>query len=205
MGGRVIPFFTSKGTNTDKVQPIQALEYLALVPLLLLAIFTWFPSLSVISGVLAILAGTANLIRVIRWKPALTLPVPLLWSLHLSYILLSSGLLFYALALFIPSINATTMIHLTAIAGFGGVILAMISRVSLGHTGHPLIPSKWMNIAFIATAISGVVRVVFPILMPQLIIMTYWISILFWCVAFILFVLLYAKMLLSPRLDKRPG
>jgi uncharacterized protein involved in response to NO len=205
MGGRVIPFFTSKGTGTEKVQPIQALEYLALTPLLLLAILTWFPNLSIISGALALLAGSANLMRVIRWKPILTLPVPLLWSLHLSYLLLSSGLLFYALALFIPTINATTMIHLTAISGFGGVILAMISRVSLGHTGHPLIPSKWMNIAFIATAISGGVRVIFPLLMPNLILMAYWISILFWCSAFTMFVLFYAKMLLSARLDNRPG
>ncbi|WP_022940300.1 NnrS family protein [Psychromonas hadalis] len=205
MGGRVIPFFTSKGTGTEKVQAIQALEYLALVPLLLLAIFTWFPSLSIVSGLLALLAGVANLIRVIRWKPVLTLPVPLLWSLHLSYLLLSTGLLFYALALFVPSFNATTMIHLTAISGFGGVILAMISRVSLGHTGRPLIASKWMSIAFAATALSGLVRMIFPFLMPDLILMAYWISILFWCCAFSLFVLFYAKMLLSARLDKRPG
>jgi len=205
MGGRVIPFFTSKGTGTEKVQPIQFLEYLSLVPLLLLAILTWFPSLSAISGTLALLAGITNLIRVIRWKPVLTLPVPLLWSLHLSYMLLSSGLLFYALALFVPSFNATTMIHLTAIGGIGGIILAMISRVSLGHTGRPLVPSKWMSIAFIATAVSGLVRLIFPFLMPELILMAYWISILFWCCAFGLFIIFYAKMLLSARLDKRPG
>ncbi len=171
----------------------------------MLAIFTWFPNLAVISGVLSLIAGIANLIRVLRWKPLLTLSVSLLWSLHLSYLLLSSGLLFYALALFIPSLNATTMIHLTAIAGFGGVILAMISRVSLGHTGRPLIPSKWMSLAFIATAISGLIRTIFPFMMPEQILMAYWISILFWCSAFTLFVLFYAKMLLSARLDKRPG
>lgn len=205
MGGRVIPFFTSKGTATEKVQAIKTLEYLALIPLLLLAVLTWFPDLAVISATLALLTGGANLIRVIRWKPQITLPVPLLWSLHLSYLLLSTGLLFYALALFIPSFNATTMIHLTAISGFGGVILAMISRVSLGHTGRPLIPSKWMNLAFIATAISGLVRMIFPLLMPHLLLMAYWTSILFWCCAFTLFVIFYAKMLLSARLDKRPG
>ncbi len=205
MGGRVIPFFTSKGTGTEKVQPIQILEYLALIPLLLLAVFTWFPSLSAISGVLALFAGAANLIRVIRWKPMLTLPVPLLWSLHLSYLLLSIGLLLYALALFVPSFNATTMIHLTAISGFGGIILAMISRVSLGHTGRSLIAPKWMNIAFIATVICGLSRVILPFVIPDLIIMAYWVSILLWCSAFILFVLFYAKMLLSARLDKRPG
>ncbi|MEI6896474.1 MAG: NnrS family protein [Psychromonas sp.] len=205
MGGRVIPFFTAKGTATEKIQALQWLEYLALIPLLLLAILVWFPSLSVISAGLALLAGSANLIRVIRWKPQITLAVPLLWSLHLSYMLLATGLLFYALALFIPGFNATTMIHLTAVGGFGGMILAMISRVSLGHTGRMLAPSKWMSCAFMATAISGLVRVTFPFLMPDSILMAYWISILFWCCAFILFILFYAKMLLSARIDKRPG
>ncbi|PKF62863.1 hypothetical protein CW745_05430 [Psychromonas sp. psych-6C06] len=205
MGGRVLPFFTAKGTGTEKVLPLVALEYVSLAPLLLLAALTWFPNMAVVSALLAGLAGIANLIRVIRWKPTITLPVALLWSLHLGYILLSIGLILYATSFFIPSFNPTTMIHLTAIGGFGGVILAMISRVSLGHTGRPLIPSKWMSIAFIATAISGLVRVIFPFLMPDLLLMAYWISILFWCAAFTLFVLCYAKMLLSARLDNRPG
>ena len=205
MGGRVIPFFTSKGTNTDKVQPLKVLEYLSLAPLLLLAVLIWFPTLSFISASLALLAGVANSLRVIRWKPLITLPVALLWSLHLSYLLLSLGLIFYAVALFIPTFNAVSMIHLTAIAGFGGVILAMISRVSLGHTGRPLVASKWMNIAFICTAISGLARLLLPVFMPDIVLMAYWFSILFWCCAFTLFVLLYAKMLLSARLDNRPG
>ena len=205
MGGRVIPFFTSKGTGTEKIQPISYLENLALAPLLLLAIFTWLANFTTFSATLALIAGIANLIRIIRWKPLITQPVPLLWSLHLSYLLLSLGLIFYAFALFIPAINTTSMIHLAAIAGIGGVILAMISRVSLGHTGRSLNPSKWMNVAFLATAISGVVRVIFPYLMPDLILMAYWISVLFWCCAFSLFILLYAKMLLSARVDKRPG
>ena len=205
MGGRVIPFFTCKGTNTDKVQPISALEYTALIPILLLAILTWFPETNEISAVLAIIAGVANTIRVIRWKPILTLPVPLLWSLHLSYLLLSTGLLFYALALVIPAFNAITMIHLTAIGGFSGIILAMISRVSLGHTGRSLKPSKWMSVAFILIAISALVRTFLPMLIPNLPLMTYWISILCWSIAFILFILCYAKMLVSARLDNRPG
>ena len=205
MGGRVIPFFTSKGTNTDKVQPISILEYSALIPILLLAILAWFPSLKDVSAVMAIIAGIANMLRVIRWRPIITLPVPLLWSLHLSYLLLSSGLLFYALALFFPTVNAITMIHLTAIGGFAGVILAMISRVSLGHTGRTLKPSKWMSVAFVLIALSAISRTFLPMLMPSVPLMPYWISILCWCLAFGLFVVFYAKMLVTARLDKRPG
>jgi len=205
MGGRVIPFFTAKGTKTEKATLVLSLEYLSLAPLLILAILVWFPSLAAYSVPMSLLAGLANLVRLLRWKPMITLPVPLLWSLHLSYFLLSIGLIFYAVGLIMPNINSTSMIHLSAIGGIGGIILAMISRVSLGHTGRNLAPSRFMNIAFAATAISAVVRVSFPYLMPHAPLMSYAISAVFWCFAFILFVLFYAKMLLSARLDKRPG
>ncbi|WP_354624152.1 NnrS family protein [Psychromonas sp. MME2] len=205
MGGRVIPFFTSKGTDSEKVQPIKVLEYCALLPLLLLAFTVFFTPLNIFSGYLALLAGISNSIRLIRWRPQITLPVPLLWSLHLSYLLLAIGLILYSMALFIPAINAITMIHLSAIGGIGGVILAMISRVSLGHTGRPLISEKWMNIAFASTAISGLIRLIYPYIQPNSPIMGYWLSIIFWCTAFVLFVICYAKMLLSARIDQRPG
>lgn len=205
MGGRVIPFFTAKGTTTDKATPLTWLEYGTLLPLPLLALLMWFPSIQYCLPWLALTAGTANLIRVLRWRPLITLPVPLLWSLHLSYLLLAIGILLYGMALLFPQFNATSMIHLSAIGGFGGIILAMISRVSLGHTGRPLITSTWMSIAFASTALSALLRAVLPSLMPQLTLDAYWLSIFFWCSAFTLFVLCYAKMLLSARLDNRPG
>ncbi|AGH81968.1 NnrS family protein [Psychromonas sp. CNPT3] len=205
MGGRVIPFFTSKGTSTQKVQSNRYIEYLSLFPLLALALLTWFPEYQAVSAYLALITGIANLCRVLRWRPLITLPVALLWSLHFSYLLLSSGLIFYSLALFMPQFNATGMMHLTAIAGFGGIILAMISRVSLGHTGRPLRPSKWMSIAFVSILLAGVIRAFLPLFYPQFTLMSYWLSISLWVGAFGLFILFYAKMLLQARLDKRPG
>jgi uncharacterized protein involved in response to NO len=205
MGGRVIPFFTAKGTNTEKTASILILEYLSLAPLLFLAVLTWFPSINVLSAPLALLAGSANLLRLCRWKPLITFPVPLLWSLHLSYFLLSIGLILYGLSLFFPSVNSTSMIHLAVIGGAGGIILSMISRVSLGHTGRSLNTVKWMNIAFIATALSAIARVILPYLMPHNPMLTYTISGLLWVSAFTLFVIFYARILLSPRLDNRPG
>jgi uncharacterized protein involved in response to NO len=205
MGGRVIPFFTAKGTHTEKTKAILTLEYLSLAPLLMLAVVTWFPSLSFFLSPLAVLAGSANLIRLCRWNPLITFQVPLLWSLHLSYFLLSIGLIFYGLSLMFPLINSTSMIHLSAIGGVGGIILSMISRVSLGHTGRSLMTVKWMSIAFMATAMSAITRVAVPYLLPQSVMLTYMISGLLWISAFTLFVIFYAKILLSPRIDNRPG
>ncbi|MCK5819925.1 MAG: NnrS family protein [Psychromonas sp.] len=151
------------------------------------------------SGVIALIGGCANIFSLLRWKPMTTLSVALLWSLHLSYLLLSFGLIVYEIALFVPVFNAITMINLTAIGGISGVILAMISRVSLGHTGRRLTTSKWMILAFVTLPCAAVVRVLFATLMPHLLLMTYWIT------GFILFILFYAKMLVTPRIDKKTG
>ncbi|MEL0661174.1 NnrS family protein, partial [Psychromonas arctica] len=66
-------------------------------------------------------------------------------------------------------------------------------------------PSKWMNIAFIATALSALGRGFLAYFLPVLPLMAYALSALFWCSAFILFIIFIAKMLVSARLDKRPG
>ena len=50
------------------------------------------------------------------------------------------------------------MIHVLAIGAIGGLILAMITRVTMGHTGHNIYegPSMWH--AFLAILIAALVR-----------------------------------------------
>ncbi|MCK5663255.1 MAG: NnrS family protein, partial [Thiotrichaceae bacterium] len=204
MGGRVIPFFTAKGTQSTKVNAIKFLDYAALMPLPLIAISFWLPFADTIIPIFAIISGAANMLRGLRWKILTTFKVPLLWSLHLSYLMLSLGVLLYGISFFVIQLNPTSMLHLTAISGIGGIILTMISRVSLGHTGHALTPSKWMSVAFILMILSGVVRTVSSYSSANIMVF-YWISISLWTAAFILFLLLYSKILMSARKDKRLG
>src|SRR5690606_35734062 len=92
--------------------------------------------------------------------------------------------------------------HLLAIGGMGGMILAMISRVSLGHTGRPLQPAAAMSLAFILINLAVPLRVWLTIPMP---LTGYWLAALCWASAFALFVWHYTPILLAPRPDGRPG
>ena len=85
--------------------------------------------------------------------------------------------------------------HSLAVGGIGGLILAMIARVSLGHTGRALQPSKVIVAGFVLVLIAGVARV----LLVPFSGLGLGVSALLWCTAFGLFLLGYSGILLKPR------
>lgn len=209
MAGRVVPMFTANGTQTSKVIPLPWLEKATTISLgaitlglLLNPIFT-LPN--AVYGTLFIFAALCQLIRLIRLKPWITLTVPLLWSIHFSLSFICFGLLSIGVSYLVPQMGASHVWHLLTIGGMGGLVLAMISRVSLGHTGRMLTPPKSMSLAFASISIATLVRVFGPIIMPQAYFAVLIVSIAFWLLAFGLFVLHYGPMLAKPRTDGRPG
>jgi len=87
----------------------------------------------------------------------------------------------------------------------GGLILAMISRVSLGHTGRPLSPPKAMTFAYIFIVLAALIRSLGPWILPEKTMLFIDISGTFWLFAFGIFVVTYGPMLMSERKDGRPG
>jgi len=209
MTGRVVPMFTANGTQTSKASPLPWLDKLtngalALVTILLLL----HPIIGINSfyiGIILIFAGVFQAIRWLRWRPWITLGVPLLWSLHLSIKALAFGLILLGLSYLIPDIPTNHVWHLITIGGIGGVILAMISRVSLGHTGRTLQAPKLMSFAFGAMVLASLVRSFGPWGFPEKTMIFIDISGFLWMISFGLFVVFYGPMLLKVRTDGRPG
>src|SRR5690606_39988547 len=130
------------------------------------------------------LLGLGHIVRLLRWHHPQLWTVPLLWSLHLSYAWLALALIAMALwhdGWFGGFSQAT---HLLAIGGMAGMILAMISRVSLGHTGRPLQPARAMSMAFILINMAVPLRVWLSIALPQTV---FWLASVCWVAAFGLF------------------
>lgn len=208
MGGRVIPMFTANGTGTSKVAPVKWLDQLSLLSLILIVAssiygFNDLPNqwLSPLFGV----AAMANSVRFYRWGFWRCGKVPLLWSLHIAYAFLPIGL-FVALLYFNGfDVNYSTTLHFFSVGAIGGMVLSMISRVSLGHVGLPLSPPKMMSIAFLSIITAVILRALVPTLMPWL---TQWAvssAGVFWVSAYGLFCWCYGPMLWSARVDGRPG
>ncbi|MGE8175792.1 NnrS family protein [Pseudomonas fluorescens] len=198
IGGRVIPFFIQRGLNRPQgaiAQPLQT-KVLLIASLLVVMIGAGFndtprPWLAA----LFVLISGLHLIRLWRWYDNGIWRVPLLWSLYLAY----AWLLIAALAMalwqlgMMPQQSLAT--HSLAVGGVGGLVLAMIARVSLGHTGRLLQPPKAVVLGFGLVLLAGVCRVfIVPFSAHGLAI-----SALFWCAAFALFLLRYTRILLGPR------
>ena len=209
MVGRVGPMFTANGTQTAKVANIPWLDKatngsLAVITFYLLLHPLYSINHQVLGG-LFIIAAIFQSIRITRWRPWITVKVPLLWSLHLAVVFIAVGLFSIGYSYFSPELSSSHLWHVLTIGGMGGLILAMIARVSLGHTGRPLQPPKTMAIAFLLIFIAAIVRSFLPLIMPEKIMTIYQASAGLWYLSFCIFIFHYAPMLSKGRLDGRPG
>ncbi|MGL1958566.1 MAG: NnrS family protein [Colwellia sp.] len=209
MAGRVTPMFTANGTKTTKATPLPWLDKLANGSLAVAMFSLLFQPLigfsAIFFGILLIIAGFFQTMRWLRWRPWITLSLPLLWSIHLSIKFIASGLIILGLSYLIVDIPSNHVWHILTVGGMGGLILAMISRVSLGHTGRPLTPPKAMTFAYVLITLSALVRAFGPWLLPEKTLVFIDISGTFWLLAFAIFVVTYAPMLMRARKDGRPG
>lgn len=204
MGCRVIPFFTARRLNFDKPEPLFWLEWLANLPLLALFVLSFFPLLhGPVTTALMLAAGLSQLFRWLCWRPWQTCREPLLWSLHASYACIPASLLVRGLTN--DKWVDHSMIHLFAVGALSGLILSMIARVTMGHTGRMIYHGPNMSLAFGALLLAALIRSIAVAGYPQFTLLWVNISALLWAVAFALFVRRFGGMLIRPRVDGHPG
>nr|WP_297460404.1 NnrS family protein [uncultured Halomonas sp.] len=209
LGGRVIPFFTSRRLQRSAPTRRAWLEAVAIggVAALVLA------QLAELAGppipargwaALAFIAGVANAVRLLRWEGWRSWREPLLWGLHVSYAFIGIGLLMWGLAA-LEVVTASLAVHALTVGGMATMILAMISRVSLGHTGRSIVTLPGIGIALALLVLAAVSRALLPAFWPQA---SHWalnLAILFWCLAFSIYLYRYSCMLLKRRADGAEG
>ncbi|MCP3863836.1 MULTISPECIES: NnrS family protein [Alteromonadaceae] len=208
LGGRVIPMFTANGTKTTKVLPIKWLEISALASLVVVLVLLLLKDVgdfNMLTSIACLTAALLHAIRQWRWRIWVTLTVPLVWSLHFTMLFIPIGLGLLSLHFFGANITLSTAIHSLTVGAIGGMILAMMSRVSLGHTGRMLQVGKLMSVAFFAIVISAIVRSIALAIWPQWTIQFWVLAGCLWCLAFGLFFFKYLPVLSAPRVDGRPG
>ncbi len=209
VGRRLIPSFTSAGFRQGGIDVrIRSYPFLDKVILLAMAAILIVDIIVPDSKIAALLAiGTALLltVQIMRWHGLRTLRQPIVWVLHLGYTWIPIALILKAAWLLGIDIPATSWLHALTSGAFSTMILGVMSRAALGHTGRALIIPAPMVIGYVLLSLAAVCRVFAPILHPQA--WLTWISIaaLFWIMAFILFIWVYAPILCSSRADGRPG
>ena len=205
IAGRVIPFFTSRRWDTEKPQESRLQMLLANGALVVIALlYAVGLDGSLVAKLIYGAAALVHAVRVYQWWNHKNLREPLLWSLHIGYAMLPATLLLLALA-DKGTLLGIQSFHLLAIGCIGGVILAMVARVSLGHTGRALTAHRLMSVAFSLMFLSMLVRVFMPLLQPVWMVQSYMLSGGLFIAALGLFCLLYFPVLTQPRVDGRSG
>ncbi len=209
MGGRIIPAFTANAIPSAKPRRLAVVEAASIGLLVFVLVADllaprwpigspWLPAILIV-------AAAAHGLRLALWSPLATRPQPLLWCLPLSYGWIPVALVLRAAALFSPDIDPLLATHALAIGAMGGLMLSMMTRSALGHTGRPLV-AGWAEIsAFVLIQAAVLFRIVPDLIWPAAHLTAVGLSSACWSAAFLVFVIRYAPILTRPRVDGRPG
>ncbi|MCA8907539.1 MAG: NnrS family protein [Rhodospirillaceae bacterium] len=203
IGGRIIPSFTRnwlvKRGATRLPTPFGPYDKLVLlITVVAQAAWTWAPDGPVV-GALTGLAAAANLVRLSRWQGLATGAEPLLWILHVAYLWIPIGFGLAALAALHPQlVPQTAAIHTLTVGAIAQMILAVMTRATLGHTGRALTADRTTTAAYLALWLAAAIRIAaaFVPLHYDALITT---SAALWVAAFLLFLAGYGPKLCAAR------
>lgn len=199
MGGRVIPSFTANALPTAGVvvrSPRLDMATLAMTIIAFAGVLAGLPEW--FNAPNALVAALLHLARQARWAPLATWRRPILWILHASHAWIPAGLVLLAMAE--QGFNPLSVaLHAFGAGAIGGMIIGMITRTALGHTGAPL-RARWPEVAaYLLVHVAAFARVaagLLPARYDELLSVAGHL----WALAFIVYAIAYApRLLLAAR------
>lgn len=194
IGGRIVPSFTRnwlvRQGSKDLPEPMGTFDKVALAALVGFVIAQIVAPENPLTSYLAVCAGVLHGFRLVRWKGWVLVSEPLMWILHLAYAWLPVALVMTGLSGLTDVVPVSAATHALTAGAFGTMILAVMTRASLGHTGRNLTASIGTTLIFTLVTASALSRVAAPFMTDQSLTLV-WISGVAWTLAYGLFVVLY--------------
>lgn len=207
VAGRVIPAFTRNavpGAEPRASQWVELVVFAAMISIVAARVASdWVAVPMLLPTALLVVAAVAHAFRLALWQPQVTVTNPLLWMLPVSYSWLPVAFFLRGLAGHAIVMQAT-WIHALAAGAISSLMLAMMMRSSLGHTGRGLVASRLDMTAFLLLQAAAIVRVTAGLFDGAYASVVTLAGIL-WMLAFGIFFLRYLPMLTQPRADGRAG
>ncbi len=206
IAGRIIPSFTAnwmRATGTAAEHMPQSLAVADTAAFILTGVtglaITFAPTHPA-SAAAAWLAAVVHGIRLSRWSGLHTRREPLLLILHLAYLWFPLGYVLTGFAVF-GAYPSSVALHALTIGVIAGMIIAMMSRVALGHTGRALHAARITVFVYILWMLATMVRLSGPLFANNYI-YTVETAASIWMLAFVLFAWVYWPILIRPRADQ---
>jgi uncharacterized protein involved in response to NO len=207
IGGRIVPAFTlnalRKAGRPVELQPLPGVDRAGVLALIAVVLVDLAAPDGQLAGGVAAAAGVLTALRLSRWHGLRTGQEPLLWVLHVAYALIPAALLLKAVFLLTAAPWAAAWLHLQAAGAIALMILAVMTRATLGHTGRDLRATPPVTAAYGLLVGAGLLRVFGGLVLPPMTALA--VAALLWVGAFTVFVAVFGPMLLAPRPDGKPG
>ena len=209
IGGRIVPAFTAAALRPQGLQNTvsssAALTIAAVAGMAAVTVGDLFVPDSRLAGVLAAAAAVIQGWRFTQWGVLRTLRQPIVWVLHVAYLWLPLGLALKAIALLDGAAFSAFWLHALTMGTLATMIVGVMTRAALGHTGRPLSVHALTAASYLLLLGAVLVRVFGLATLPVGYPMVIAAAAFLWTAAFLFFVVVYAPILCSPRVDGKPG
>jgi uncharacterized protein involved in response to NO len=209
IGGRIVPSFTSsalrkRGIDVD-VRVRRGIERLVIGGMIALVVADLIAPHHWVTASIAAAVAAVHAWRMLGWQGMRTIAEPIVWVLHAAYLWLPIGLALKAVHLLSGAGWAAHWMHALSVGAAAAMILAVMTRAALGHTGRPLTVGRSIAASYVLLVAAAIVRVFGPGLLPFAYQWVVGIASLLWIGAFLIFAIVYTPILIGPRADGKPG
>lgn len=214
VAGRIIPLFTTNWLLQNRpaggVLPVSfrrgdgasmLLSGAALIAWVLFPLYDEVLWGAWAAGGALVAAGMANLWRQARWTPQRSFAEPLLAILHVAYAFVGIGFVLTGLGVLWDDTGFSGAgLHAWTTGALAAMMLAVMTRVSRGHTGRRL-TAPWPTVGlYVAVLVAALSRIAVS-LAPEHTMVLLPISGIAWLLAFGGFAVIYGPMLVRPRVS----
>lgn len=209
IGGRITPAFTGNALRAGGIavtmRSSRMLEKIVPALMVAYALADVAAPLSKVTGFVAAAASLAHFYRISGWHGIRTWREPIVWILHAAYAWLPVGLALKAIFVFWGVGWSLHWLHALVAGAAGTMIMAVMTRASLGHTGRPLRVSRMIALAYAILIASILVRVFGASVLGLNYAWTITSAGGLWIMSFLLYCSVYWPILTRPRADGKPG
>jgi uncharacterized protein involved in response to NO len=203
-GGVFAPVFTGNHLRAtgrgEQPRFLMPLEFAAIGAIVVLAAADLGGAPRPCVAIAAISAFLLHAVRLARWRGWKVCDVPLLWTMHAAYTWMVAAFLLLGLAnIGVPG-AARAWLHAFTVGALGSMMLGLMTRVALRHTGRPLVVPTAIVGAFLLIQVAALLRVGAAFVGVE----GPWIAGagIAWIAAFALYLGCFGSILLSPSLPR---
>lgn len=161
-GGVLTPVFTGNALREagrgDQARFVMALDAAALAVVVALACLDLAGAPANWIGTAAVACTLVHAWRVARWKGWRVVDAPLVWGMHLGFAWLLCAFALKAAAELGSAVPEAAWVHAFTVGSLGLMMLALMTRVVLRHTGRAPVAPRAMSIAMVAMSLAALAR-----------------------------------------------